>query len=34
MWKIVRKNKSYDKRKLVIYDTNDKKTVEVEPWGG
>ena len=34
MWKIVRKNKSYDKRKLVIYDNNDKKIVEVEPWGG
>ena len=34
MWKIVRKNKSYDKRKLVIYDDNDNKIVEVEPWGG
>ena len=34
MWKVVRKNKSYDKRKLVIYDNNDKKIVEVEPWGG
>lgn len=33
MWKVVRKNKSYHKRKLVIYD-NDKKIVEVEPWGG
>lgn len=34
MWKVVRKNKSYDKRKLVIYNNNDKKIVEVEPWGG
>ena len=34
MWKIVRKNKSYDKRRLVIYDNNDKKIVEVTPWGG
>lgn len=34
MWRVVRKNKSYDKRKLVIYDNNDKKIVEVEPWGG
>ena len=33
MWKVVSKNKSYNKRKLVIYD-NDKKIVEVEPWGG
>ena len=34
MYKVVRKNKSYDKRKLVIYDDNDNKIVEVEPWGG
>lgn len=34
MWKVVRKNKSYDKRKLVIYDNNDKKIVEATPWGG
>ena len=34
MYKVVRKNKSYDKRKLVIYDEDDKKIVEVEPWGG
>ena len=33
MYKVIRKNKSYDKRKLVIYD-NDNKIVEVEPWGG
>ena len=32
--KVQRKNKSYDKRKLVIYDNNDKKIVEVTPWGG
>ena len=31
---VQRKNKSYDKRKLVIYDNNDKKIVEVTPWGG
>ena len=34
MLKVVRKNKSYNKRKLVIYDNNDKKIVEVTPWGG
>ena len=34
MYKVVRKNKSYDKRKLVIYDNNDKKIVEATPWGG
>ena len=34
MWKIVRRNKSYDKRKLVIYDNNDKKIVEASPWCG
>lgn len=34
MYKVVRKNKSYDKRKLVIYDDNDNKIVEVEPCFG
>lgn len=34
MYKVVRKNKSYDKRKLVIYDDNDNKIVEVEPYCG
>lgn len=34
MYKVVKRNKSYDKRKLVIYDDNDNKIVEVEPWGG
>ena len=34
MLKVVRKNKSYNKRKLVFYDNNDKKIVEVTPWGG
>jgi hypothetical protein len=34
MWKVVRKNKSYDKRKLVIYDNNDKNIVDVSPCGG
>lgn len=33
MYKIVRKNKLYDKRKLIIY-RNNKKIVEVTPWGG
>ena len=34
MYKVVRKNKSYDKRKLVIYDDEDNKIVEVEPCFG
>lgn len=34
MYKVVRKNKSYDKRKLVIYNDNDNKIVEVEPCYG
>ena len=32
MLKAVRKNKSYDKRKLIIYDNNDMKIVEVTTW--
>lgn len=32
--KVVRKNKSYDKRKLVIYDDQDKKIVEVTVFCG
>ena len=33
MWKVIKKNKKYDKRKLVIY-LDDKKIVEATPWGG
>lgn len=34
MYKVLRKNKSYDKRKLVIYDEKDKKIVEVTGFWG
>lgn len=32
-YKVVRRNKSYDKRKLVFYE-NKKKVAEAYPWGG
>lgn len=34
MYKVVKRNKSYDKRKLVIYDDNDKRIVDVTPCCG
>lgn len=34
MYKVVKKNKTYKKRKLVIYDDNDKRIVDVTPWCG
>ena len=34
MYKAIRKNKSYDKRKLVIYDDDNNKVVEVTSWCG
>ena len=33
MWKVVRKNKKYDKRKLIVYKDN-KKITEAYPFGG
>ena len=34
MYKVVKKNKTYKKRKLVIYDDNDKRIADVTPWCG
>jgi hypothetical protein len=34
MYEVIKKNKTYKKRKLIIYDDNDKKIAEVTPWGG
>lgn len=33
MWKVLRKNKKYDKRKLIVYKDN-KKITEAYPFGG
>jgi hypothetical protein len=34
MYKVVKRNKIYKNRKLVIYDDNDKRIVDVTPWWG
>lgn len=34
MYKVVKKNKTYKNRKLVIYDDNDKRIADVTPWCG
>lgn len=34
IYKVVKKNKSYSKRRLIIYDENDNKLAEVYPFRG